>query len=190
MEDIKQILSAAIGTGELINIIYHGGSEPGAARMILPIEITGDKIRARCHKTNQVKSFQIGKMALSPSDKITYSGDKIGKEPATLTEAAETKYIEELRNLGWEVEIEPDAIRLYTHFKNGKRLKHPNVSLYYRDDYDGDELYYETENGRWKKLDPRPWKTGGRAYKYLGKAFDAFMIEARAQAPCRRAKLS
>jgi hypothetical protein len=39
MLTIKQILQNSIHTGELINIIYNGGSEPGASRMIMPIAI-------------------------------------------------------------------------------------------------------------------------------------------------------
>lgn len=74
MQTVLQTLTDAIGTGELINIGYYGGSEPGKARMIQPISLDADKVRARCHKTNQVKGFWLDKIALAGDEITDYTG--------------------------------------------------------------------------------------------------------------------
>ena len=66
METLRKILEEAIGTGELITIIYHGGSEPGSRRMISPIKVDDKIVRARCLTSNKVKGFSIDKIELSP----------------------------------------------------------------------------------------------------------------------------
>jgi hypothetical protein len=53
--DVETVLQEAIETGEIITIIYKGGSKTGAKRDISPISIKNGKVRARCHSSNAVK---------------------------------------------------------------------------------------------------------------------------------------
>ena len=61
---VRERLQRAIGTGELIGIVYHGGSQPGAFREIAPLQIDADKVRARCYSSNAVKVFSLSKIEL------------------------------------------------------------------------------------------------------------------------------
>jgi predicted DNA-binding transcriptional regulator YafY len=67
MGNLEQLLITAIETGEVINIKYHGGSQPGSIRQISPISVNGDDVRARCLATNRVKVFKISKMEIEQS---------------------------------------------------------------------------------------------------------------------------
>ena len=176
METVQHALEIAIGTGELVNIIYHGGSEPGTARMILPIKIEGDKVRAKCYVTNKVKVFNLEKMELALSDKINFSGEH--KEPENL-QTAVAPFLEELKNLRWDIETDNETfVYLYTFFKNGKRRKTPDVGISFHAS--------NAEDPEWDDgINHRPWYVHGHAFKYLGKAILKFMEFARDKAPTK-----
>jgi hypothetical protein len=168
MINILSKLHEAIGTGELISIIYHGGSEPGTARMILPIKIEGDKVRARCYTSNKVKAFSLEKIELAADDIPDYTGAH--QEPASLKEAI-APYLNELKAAGWDIELTSDSAGLFTFFKNGKRRKTPDLGIYYQNPNENDGINH------------RPWYVSGHAYKYLSKAILKFMEIARRHKP-------
>ena len=74
IEALKQRLQETIGTGEILNIIYHGGSEPDAARQLFPMQIKGDQLRARCLATNRVKTYSLSKIEWTDNDTTTFHG--------------------------------------------------------------------------------------------------------------------
>ncbi|MDA6709672.1 hypothetical protein OSL02_25410, partial [Escherichia coli] len=63
-QNVRHILLDAIENKKSLTVIYLGGSQPGTLRDISPISISEDKLRARCHSTNAVKFFNIGKIQL------------------------------------------------------------------------------------------------------------------------------
>lgn len=171
METIKKILEDAIGTGEIITIIYHGGSEPGTSRMISPIKVDNGIVRARCLTTNKVKGFSIDKIELSASDKVDYTGQhKEPEEPKSLSEGIEP-FLNELVEQGWIIQQDEDAVCLFERFKNGKPKKQPKLYLIYYRDPDTDKRFQ------------KPWTTCGLAFKYFNRAVDKFMVAAREHAP-------
>lgn len=120
-------LKEAIGTGELIGVIYHGGSQPGMYREISPVEIEGDKVRAHCHASNAEKMFSIEKIeipdsALRPDDK-SIAWNPHGARPFDSIGEVHGVHLVTLRELGWTVDIERyedgEAIWLRSKFKNG-----------------------------------------------------------------------
>lgn len=180
MEEIIKTLQTAIGTGELVNIIYNGGSEPGKSRMIIPIKIDGGKVRARCYVTNAVKTFNIDKMILSPTDQFDYTGGH--KDPETLQDAI-APFMDELKSLGWEIDIDDYGIGLFSYFKNGKRRKMPDVSLHYSETSESWDKDFGYEEDRTIKDKSRPWYVHGHSFKYLSKAIVKFMDYATERAP-------
>lgn len=173
MKNLQKRLEDAIGTGELVNIIYHGGSEPGTARMILPIKIEGDKVRARCYISNKVKAFTIEKIEFASDDISDYTGTR--QEPDSLEQAI-SPYLDELKAAGWDIEITSDSAGLFTFFKNGKRRKTPDLGIYYQKPNENDGINH------------RPWYVSGHAYKYLSKAILKFMEIARSRKPTNIAR--
>jgi len=79
MKSIVKTLKNAIGTGELINIVYQGGSQPGKARMILPLKIKGDKVLAKCLSTNKIKLYFLDKASLAKLDTVDYRAGSLIK---------------------------------------------------------------------------------------------------------------
>lgn len=185
MTDIKAILQTAIGTGELINIVYNGGSEPGKSRMILPIKIEDNKLRARCYVTEAVKVFNIDKITIPNHDMIDYTGDH--KEPDTLQQAVEPIMFE-LKALSWDIELSKDSICLFSFFKNGKRRKTPDVSLSYFAAYTSEYSVNGVISSATTER-AQPWYVMGHSFKYLSKAILRFRECAITKAPNNKQKL-
>ena len=58
-------LKESIETGETLRIIYHGGSQPGTVREIVPQSIKGEKLRAFCIGSGASKTFIISKIEIN-----------------------------------------------------------------------------------------------------------------------------
>jgi len=59
-------ITQAIQNGEVLKIRYHGGSQPGAVREIIPKEFDGIYITAICVRTKRSKTFFPSKMEILP----------------------------------------------------------------------------------------------------------------------------
>lgn len=171
IEQIKQTMLDAIATGEVITIIYHGGSEPGSVRMISPVKVDEKIVMAQCLTSNKVKGFSLSKIELSPTGNITFTGlhprpevDNEPPDPVTLKLGIEP-FIDELLALGWLIQLDDDQIGLFLRLKNGKPKKYP--SLYFVYDLGPDHNF------------SKPWKTCGFTFKYFRRALEKFMTEAR-----------
>ncbi len=172
IDALKQRLQETLGTGEVLNIIYHGGSEPGTARQVLPKRLDGDILRALCLTANRVKGFHLSKVELAETDQQTYTGTKPREEeppePESL-EAGMAPYLAELESLGWIIAWRTNQIGLFECFKNGKRKAMPTLYL----------LFDET-------VQRKPWRIPGQFFKYFVRAVEVFMDEARKHAPNKK----
>ena len=164
----EQTLKDAIGTGELINIVYYGGSEPGAARMIAPLSVKQGKVRAKCYKTGQVKEFFLDKIAIAGDEISDYQGSR--KTPdydviegiATFNDL-DAKFRQEFEKLGWIVISDKEHFGLYKQYKNGKIYKRPTFFI------EADFINFPG----------RPYYCAERRYKYLSKATEALVNNAK-----------
>lgn len=131
-EELISRLNETIGTGESLSVIYHGGSQPGSIRQLVPIKITSREVRAREVTGNAVKTFLVAKMELATSFSSAkqYNPDiqSLRKEPASIHEAFQDQ-VSKLTELGWHVELVKDAISLHRYFKNGKVRKGADVGI-------------------------------------------------------------
>jgi hypothetical protein len=128
---VRERLQQAIGTGELIGIVYHGGSRPGAFREIAPLQIDADKVRARCYTSNAVKVFSLGKIelrgAVPTQDDFQHAWrDSALEQPPYTTIAEIHEFCRALvTELGYKAEVETyqdgQRICLRTSLKNGKQ---------------------------------------------------------------------
>lgn len=55
----KKHLTAAVGTGEVVDIVYFGGNQPGTRREIVVTSVAGDNVKARCLATGLPKTFKL-----------------------------------------------------------------------------------------------------------------------------------
>jgi hypothetical protein len=81
MEDKIKILQDAIGTGEVVKIRYHGGSQPGTVREIVPKKIDSEYLEAYCVSRSENRTFRIDKIKIASEDEeITFDKDFKGVE--------------------------------------------------------------------------------------------------------------
>lgn len=168
MKSLEKILMEAKESGEVLNIKYNGGSQPGSIRELSPISVSGDNVKARCLASNRVKTFKLSKMeirkVLKPIDYI--EGHKKA-EPESLKEAL-SPHEKCLRDLGFALSIGNKYAEVYRTFKNGKSDKTPDVFIRYRRCVDG-----------WEAT--RPWYINSNitgqasSFKKLSTAIEKFL---------------
>lgn len=128
--DLFETLTAAAQARKEVTVVYHGGSQPGRKRQLQPIIVTPREMKAR-DSTGEVKIFLLSKIEIveTKSNIPEYVPGKMpDKEPGSILEGLEGR-LEELRNLGWHVDLNESAVGLYIRFKNGKLRKYPTVGI-------------------------------------------------------------
>lgn len=182
MDKIARLDEVIAESGTLV-IIYHGGSAPGAARGIAPIEISGRMLVARCLETNKRKLFNLAKIEIAGGNPITPYSEVIAvakRLEAKSFEELKAELIPKLKAQGWHVVEGDDHLSVRRFFKNGKPRKGDAAAIQYTpkkmswewDDVAGDMVHVELDVAR-------PWSVSGdlqgSSYVILAHAFRAFM---------------
>lgn len=188
-------LREAIEAGEVLKVVYNGGSQPGAMREMAPISIKNGKVRARCFTSNAVKSFVIEKITILQEGNnisaVEWNPDAEQVQRYESINDLSEKEMDALLALGWHVEFDDNRLSLHRRFKNGKPMKGADVSIDYEEfTYDlvvglDGELHEENRRKR-----QRPWSVRGknqdtRSYGSLDKAAGLFLEWAESLAPSR-----
>lgn len=186
-------LRQAIESGEVLKVIYHGGSQPGSLREIAPISIKSGKVSARCYTSNTVKSFALDKIVIVEGEtQLSAAQWQPGlvkpEQYASIAEILENQK-DLLLQLGWHIESDQNHLSLHRRFKTGKPLKGSDVSLDYEEyAYDlvaGLDGEVHEENYRKRQ---RPWTVRGKnqdtkTYSHLDKAAEVFLEWAKLLSP-------
>ena len=133
--ELEARLADAVGTGEIVRIVYHAGSQPGAARDIRPVAIAGGVLRAYDIAAGTEKHFRLSKIEMTDESAVPpYDPSRASprEEQSTISEFF-TPRIATLEALGLRVVLTRDALSLHRHFKNGKPRKTPEIEIV-RDD--------------------------------------------------------
>lgn len=182
MDEILNTIQNAIGTGEVLKIKYHGGSQPGSIREIVPNKLDGDKFFAFCHTSKRVKQFAIDKIEIIPdSEIVSYNLNNNHELHKTLQDVYHA-HKDEWDKIGWYIEFKESSIGLHKKWKNGKPLKNPDISIYYEEttlDYidtlsEKDKITYHLKENQ------RPWNVRSKGkntitFKRLDKAIERFL---------------
>jgi predicted DNA-binding transcriptional regulator YafY len=188
--DVRDKLVQATETAEVLEIIYHGGSQPGKSRKIAPISVKDGKVRARCYSSNAVKVFNLDKIELA----VTQSSEEweAGRvEPIQYNSLSEIydQNVEQLKQLGWHVIISDSELTLHRVRKNGNPLKGRDVQLYY-EEYSSDlvvgldgELREENVRKRSRPFGVRAKNFETKTFSTLDKAAPIFMAQAKKLSP-------
>jgi hypothetical protein len=186
-------LIAAINEKRKIEIVYHGGSQPGAVRQITPQGIKDGKVRAFCHTSDAMKLFAVDKISIVDSceqtDLVAWQpGLQPSRRYTSIVELVEEKR-ESLVKQGWHIESSENCVALHRVRKNGTPLKGSDVSLdfeeYTHDLIMDEEGEIHEENVRKKQ---RPWTVRAknkdtRTYRSLDVASGLFLEWASLLAP-------
>jgi hypothetical protein len=189
MVEVRERLQAAVDAGEMIAIIYHGGSHPGVVRRVLPVRVTEDAVWAIEADGEQRKQFKLAKVELAPDGVEPQNlSDEPVDEPATLDDALEP-YAGELAASPWAVVRAPTHAALHGRFKNGKLRKTSKLAIAYNEP-STTRAEVDWETGKLVEVErpitgaERPWSvsgSGGRwQYKKVSSAVQRFMTEFRA----------
>lgn len=176
--DVQKKLMDHLKLGTQLVVIYNGGSSPGSARAITPIELKGEKLIARCHATNSRKTFIVSKINIPTDEPIEpYKPDETANW--ALSDHLD-KHRAELAAYGLHIESSGERIALFSHFKNGKVRKTPDAAVFFEK--------YTSSN--WDEVAPtistKPWKVAvkgkaTRSFAHLDRAASAFFAEVRAR---------
>lgn len=187
---IAAILTA-IGERKTLTIVYHGGSQPGTARDIQPLRLADDVVFARDLTTDEERAFRVDKIELPAAGDAIHRYSRTPEiQPEARTQTIGETFaplVEELRALGWGVEVGMNAVGVFSFFKNGKPRKTATVWLQF------DEWIYDyTEDGRdVMRRSSRPYCVRSarfqpaRSFARLEPAAEMFMTEAAGLAPHR-----
>lgn len=143
---VEELVDSALETGEIITIIYNGGSKKGAMRDIGPISSKNGKVRARCYELNTVKTFMLDKMELVNEASVGETkrwaeAEVTDQQKYSSIEQIFTEHHDEFRNIGWYVFFENNCFSLHRKQKRAdKPLKAPSICLTY-DEYTSDSVY-------------------------------------------------
>ena len=195
MDSLQTYLLAAARASATVRIIYHGGSQPGTRRDIVPLVVSDDLVVADDRATDSLRSFRLEMVELFDPGTAAESYDP-AREPVPDVELTIPETFEparaELTALGWHVEISDHQVTLHRYFKNGKPRKAAEVSLTYApmtvDMFDdGDGLGMQTV----ERPSKRPFAVSGSGLKTtvtfskLGRAAVTFWTRAREHAPLK-----
>lgn len=131
IEEIANKLASVIGTGEVVEMAYLGGSKPGAVRKVVVLGINGDKIRAREVGSRVSKEFFIAKIVY-PLDPNNLPEVKKVEHFKTFEEVFE-RYKDDFQKWGYTPQLEENGVLLFESFKNGNLRKTPSASLVYEE---------------------------------------------------------
>lgn len=194
-QPLRGVLAQAVNTGEVIRIVYHGGSQPGTVREIGPIKVSETEVVAEELASGVVKTFKLERIEIPDS-----SAHVVAYDPA-LSPPVDTRCIkdvcdstrQDLEAMGWHVEASETSIALHSFFKNGKLRKTPDVQLNYDEyivdlvvDFDSPELKEE------RRKSVRPYHvysrrlTTAKSFGKISAAAASFLDEAKGLAPARR----
>ena len=189
----EERLWEAIEAGEVLKVVYNGGSQPGALREIAPISIKNGKVRARCFSSHAVKLFMVEKIKVIEGEENPPAAEWSSNAKPTHRYESVIELLEKektfITDLGWHIENDKDCLSLHRRFKNGKAMKGSDVSLDYEEfTYDlvvGLDGELHEENMRKRQ---RPWTVRGknqdtRTFGSLEKAAEVFMEWAKLLAP-------
>jgi hypothetical protein len=174
---IEKRLNEAAKAGEVITVVYHGGSQPGTKRRLSPIKATSRELRARDIATDEVKTFLVSKIEIVPDNhpaKEYVAGFLAPPKFKDLLEALGSK-VKELEAMGWYVNLSESNISVHRYLKNGKPRKGGDAGI---------SKYEEGSNRPWYVFGPD--LATARTFSHLEKAVELFLEQAVSHAPAKQ----
>lgn len=200
MPSVVELLQQAISNGEVVTIIYNGGSRPGQPRSLIPLSLTNEDLVAREPAARITKSFKLQKIASASLS----NGEALDnpnaipiappQAPSFSTLAEYSAYLSsDFRAAGWNVIEGENYLAVGTYFKTGKPKKTPSVSIQFIDRSIEELLDWETGEISTQSREltgrERPWRVSswrqpqGKSFAQLQNAAEMFIQEVRASNP-------
>jgi hypothetical protein len=166
---VIETLRSSIRTGEIVTIVYHGGSNPGAHREVFPIQIlVGDeKVRARCISSGTTKVFIVDKISIVNSDGVLELAKDVTQHKSYKTIQDLLTNVElQLKDKLLHIDYADDYLQVHKVWKNGKPQKGTIIELVFSEHYSESEYDFETNSiVDIIKVRNRPWCINGSLAK-------------------------
>src|SRR6056297_3148523 len=146
--EILETIERAISTGDTLKIKYHGGSQPGAVREIVPTATFGDKVRAECLASGQSKVFKLDRLELCEAGQPSYH--ERGREPEfhSLKDVA-ARLRDTLDGNDWHIHFESaqdsGSLTLHRAAMDGRPVKNFEAGLFFERFSDDDVLEFRLD---------------------------------------------
>lgn len=185
--EAEKLIQNAIDTKQKINVIYNGGSMSGQSRVLGPISIKGNKVRAKCYTTNALKTFLMERIQV-----ISENGELSKDRSSEVSQPPKVEPQQTLLDIKnaisshfpieqWLIELNENTkdLSIYARFKNGNPKKLPELQVCY-EEY-RTELVIDDETGDYKEVTikrTKNWvvrhkqKKSAISYSYLNTAAD------------------
>jgi hypothetical protein len=129
---VRARLADAAATGEIVSVVYHGGSQPGHQRRIAPLAVSTTKVRAVDVETGAEKSYTLEKLELAEKDSaapkyVPHAPASPLPEPTSLGEGL-AQHLDALSAMGWQIDTGETEVSLHLLYRNGKPTP-PRVTL-------------------------------------------------------------
>lgn len=169
-QDLER-LNQAIDAGEALRIIYYGGTQPGTAREIVPLSITGDFLWAI--SGNRRKQFSLSKIAFPDADAhpANYSDGPLWPDFAAFIAATSERYAASGYVLQGMEDENGALVGVAVHGlkRGGKPRVHPIYTLEYLTTREVEEI--DEDGNVVVTIKPRVkcwvlWERGKRAISY------------------------
>lgn len=129
-------LQEAVGTGEILTIVYRAGSQPGTKREVVPLRVDRDYLKATCRVSGMPKTFKIEHVEIVEEDAAfpvynpgTLDLDRPFEDDAAALQRVLAEHTAELDALGWVAAFSDEAITLFRRDPNGTPVPTVEVGL-------------------------------------------------------------
>ena len=66
--NVRESLLSSVESGEVLTVIYHGGTQPGTKRRIAPVGVIGHHLRALALPQEETRTYLVDKVAIVRDD--------------------------------------------------------------------------------------------------------------------------
>jgi hypothetical protein len=197
-DETRKMIDRCVEEKKPLMIKYHGGSQPGAKRWVLPLMFVGEQLRARDVATNRAKMYSLAKIEIVDDRRTAPDYVEKPSEKRTLSNALKGK-VGELTAQGWRVVLTEQSVEVF-EAGNDTAIAgiRPAYTTTIRLTYDGSSVEESEEPKKqdgWRVfgpgfaqqiIDPDPDDDLSFGYKRLGAAVTAFLNQCRGYARKRR----
>ena len=196
MQNIIKILQSAIDTGNVVTIVYNGGSKPGQPRELIPLSLNGENLSAREQTSRRAKTFKTQKIA-----SVVLKSGEVAKNTEAIPVPPQSELVpnfesfeeyalflkEKLKGTVFNLSEAENYFAVFDFFKNGKPRKTPSASIQYVDR--STEMVFNFETGDFEEQKheltgrERPWRVDskrlseGKTFSQLQSAVELFLKE-------------
>ena len=166
MDRVAERLRSSAGTGEILSIIYLGGSQPGTRRDVVVRGVIGEKLRALCVASGITKTYFVD--LVYNVEGVTAPSPAASAQPSAGFVSMVNELAPFLARARFEVRAAPRTIAVHKRFRTGVVQKMPFAVFREYFIAESQVLIWTVAN-----------RQGVRSYLRFDDALTAFLVETK-----------